>query len=183
MKTNERRQICTRCGEYAEPGTGTLSTRERPDGGREWVVTHTDPCEPRRTNRAQAASSSEVPRWAVYCEGRTPEGNKARGVAFVDGEPPDHDALPMNDAANAIARDWPSPVLREHDVCRAEILARFGHTEETFRELGILRLAYRKLVPAARRYAMATPLAADLPDVLAKEGVTAEQIEKLRSST
>lgn len=75
---NRIRDRCTACQEFVEPGGGELEKRGVDENGKPvWVVTHDGGC-------PTDAAVDGLARWAVYCRGRTPAGNQARGVRIVE---------------------------------------------------------------------------------------------------
>lgn len=94
---NQHPGRCDACGGTVAAGQGRIERVEQTDGGYRWRLEH-DACpEP------GAGPGPEVPRWAVPAEGRTPGGNRASGVALVDGARPSG-AWPANDAARGRGR-------------------------------------------------------------------------------
>jgi len=96
-KPNRHGGNCRHCGAYVAAEAGVLE-RTQHEGQWLWSVAHRGECP---TTSAPAARN-ELPRWALYCDGRTPEGNAAHGVALVDGDRPDGECYPVNDAAKAM---------------------------------------------------------------------------------
>lgn len=94
---------CRTCSQYVAAETGVRVRVEREDGSHGWLVEHRGECP---APPARKTEKPELPRWGVYCRGRTPLGLETDGVALVDGEAPDRDAVPVNDAAKAIAERW-----------------------------------------------------------------------------
>lgn len=98
MRTNDYSGKCADCGQQVGVGDGWVETVRDPETfAIDFVVRH-NTCPPKG-----AAPRAELPRWGVYgVEGRTPAGNRAIGVAFVDGDKPEPGAVAVNDAARAI---------------------------------------------------------------------------------
>ena len=84
---------CSKCGLPVAAGQGFVRTVRDPDT---LTATHTV------THEECPAEGVELPRWAVPASGRTPGGNQAVGVAFVDSPSRPEGGVPANDAARLL---------------------------------------------------------------------------------
>ena len=125
---------CTVCAGDVGAGAGELVRVADSNGNHAWKLEH-------RPGECEAASDERAPDeplWLVYVgAGRTLAGNEApRGAVRRYGPLPADavlaDWVPGNDVARAIHDAAPKSARRTHDEHRAEILARFGHTEATW---------------------------------------------------
>jgi len=99
VRRNQHPGNCRRCGQWCEKDQGFLLTERDPDT--HGVVHHVE--HERCPEATERRTRTVAPLWAVYCDGRTPDGNQAHGISLSEGERPD-DAYPANDAARALDR-------------------------------------------------------------------------------